>query len=88
MKTLRSDPALYVLMKDKLLQGLSGGYVDDFIGAGNGELKRLEKNTSYKFEMAEDQDLPCDFTGLYLKRQKDGTISQIQHDYLRSLEEL
>lgn len=38
--------------------------------------------------MAEDQSLPCVFTGFSLKRQTDGTIAQDQHDYLRRLEEI
>ena len=59
MKPLRSDPALYVLMKNKLLHGLSGNYVDDLIRTENKDFRNLAKKTNRKFEMAEDQDLPC-----------------------------
>lgn len=86
MKPLRSDPALYVLMKDNLLQGLSGGYVDDLIRTGNKDFRALARKTSHKFEMAEDENLPCVFTGFSLKRQETKAIAQNQHDYLRRLE--
>lgn len=77
-----------MLVKDKLLQNLSGGYVDDLIRAGNGECKRLAKNSSHKFEKTEDQDLPCVFIVFSVKRQKDGTSSQVKHDNLRRLENI
>ena len=68
MKPLRCDPALYVLMKDDILQRLSGWYVDDLISAGNRTFKELGKEINRKFEIAEDQDLPCVSTGFSLKR--------------------
>lgn len=88
MKPLRSDPALYVLMKDNLLQELSGGYVDDLMRAGNKKFRTPAKKTSHRFEMAEDEILPCVFTGFSLKRQGTNAIAQDPHDYLRKLEEL
>ena len=88
MKPLRCDPALYVLMKDNVLQGLSGWYVDELIRTGNTTFKELARETNRKFEMADDQDLPCVFTGFSLKRSQDGTFIQDQHEYLKRLEEL
>ena len=82
MKPLCSDPAIYLLMKDNIPQRLSGWYVDEFIRTGNGTFKELGKKTNRKFEMAEDQDLPCLFTGFSPKRHQNGTIVQGQHEYL------
>ena len=75
-------------MKDNVLQGLSGWYVDDLIRSGNAAFKELARETNRKFEMADDQDLPCLFKGFSLSRHKDGTIIQDQHEYLKRLEEL
>ena len=36
MKPFRIDPAMYYLLADGMLYGISGGYVDDLIRAGNG----------------------------------------------------
>ena len=58
MTPLRSDPALYMLMKNELFQGLLGGYVDELTRTGTEDFKRFAKKTNHKFEMAEDQDLP------------------------------
>lgn len=84
MKALRSNPALYILMEDGLLQGLSGGYVNDLIRARDALFKKLSKKATEKFEITEDQSLPCMFTGFSLSRAKDGTITQEQHAYLKS----
>ena len=60
-------------MKNKLLQGLSGGSVDDLIRTRNKNFKTFAKKTNHIFEMAEDQDLPCVFTEFSLERYTDGT---------------
>ena len=61
MSSLRSDPALYTLITNGVLKGLSGGYVNDLIRAGNQDFKDVSKKTNDRFEMAEDQKLPCSF---------------------------
>lgn len=83
MKPLRSDPALYLLMTNGLLKGISGGYVDDLIRTGDSSFKKLCSMTKRKFDMAEDKGLPCTFTGFSISRTFDNTIVQQQHEYLR-----
>ncbi|CAN8072966.1 unnamed protein product [Agarophyton chilense] len=85
---LRSDPALYIQMKDGLLKGISGGYVDDLLRAGDNGFKKLCIRTNERFDMGEEQSLPCSFTGFSLDRKPDTTIVQEQHSYLKKLEEL
>ena len=48
----------------------------------------MSKKTNARFEMAEEQKLPCSFTGFSLARNKDGDIIQDQHEYLKKLERL
>jgi len=54
MSPFRFDPTLYILMKQGALQGLSGGYLDDIIRAGNAHFKKVARRTHTTFEMAED----------------------------------
>lgn len=61
MKPQRSDLAVYVLMKGTILKGRQGGYVDDLIRSGNKDFRMLAKKASHKFDMADDQELPCIF---------------------------
>ena len=88
MSSLRSDTALYTLITNGVLKGLSEGYVDDLIRAGDQDFKDVSKKTNARFEMAEDQKLPCSFTGFSLARNKDGDIIQDQHEYLKKFERL
>lgn len=88
MRPFRSDPALYILMINGLLTGLSGGYVEDFLRAGNSEFRQVAKKTRQRFDRADDETPPCTFTGFALSRGKDGCLMQDQHGYLRKLESL
>ena len=63
MKPLRSDPSLYVIFKEGILQGLSGTYFDDIIRAGNDGFKALASKTVEIFEMTRVEQIPCMFTG-------------------------
>lgn len=85
---LRSDPALYILLKEVLLKGLSGGYVEDFLRAGNKDFEDISRRTLQWFDMDDDQMLPCTFTGFALRRDENDIIFQDQHEYLRNLEEI
>ena len=86
MKPLRSDPVLYTLIVNGRLRGLSGGYVDDVIRAGDAHFQKVALKTREKFEMAEDKKLPCTFTGFSLSPDENGGFIQDQHQYLRKLE--
>ena len=88
MKSLRSDPALYSLIKEGILRGLSGGYVDDLIRAGDEYFKKVSQKTNEKFDMAENEKIPCTFTGFSLSHNRDGEVIQDQHEYLKKLETL
>ena len=88
MRPLRSDPALYILLAEGLLKGISRGYVDDLIRTGDETFKKLCSKKKEKFDMAEDQSLPCMLTAFSLSRSTEGTTVQGQHEYLRKLEEL
>lgn len=74
MKPLRSDSALDALMTNGLLKGLSGTYVDDLLRCGNSKYRRLCKKTHQRFDMAQEEELPCTFTGFKLRRTDDGLI--------------
>ena len=67
MQPLLSDLALYILMADGLLK-ISGGQVDDLIRTGAKSFKKLCSETKEKFNMAEDQSLPCVFIGFSLSQ--------------------
>ena len=85
MKPMRSDPAFYMSMKNNLLEGMSGTYVDDILPSGNANFRDLAKKTSTRFEMAEDSSLPCQFVGFRLQRGKNGTLELNQEEYVRKL---
>ena len=88
MSPLRSDPVFYTLITNGVLKRLSGGYVDDLIRAGDTDFKEVFKKTNARFEMAEDQKLPCSFTGFSLGKDKNGDVIQDQHKYLKKLDKL
>lgn len=84
MLTLRSDPALYINKDKGKLIGLSGTYVDDIMRVGNDQFRKLSKKTNDMFEMAEDEEIPCRFTGFKLERD-NGIINLQQSEYLSKL---
>lgn len=88
MKPMRSDQALFVWIHDQDLQGLSGCYVDDILRTGNQNFAIHANQTRKRFEMAEDEHLPCTFTGFVISKTASGDYIIDQHDYLRKLESL
>ena len=89
MTPLRSDPSFYVSRdKEGNIQGLSGSYVDDMLRAGNYQFQELARGTGKKFRMADDECLPCDFSGFRLEKEEDGTVYLSQRTYLKNLETL
>ena len=79
MKTLRCDPALYTLKQGGKLIVLSGTYVDDIIRAGDPSFRTLAKETNDKFEMADEEELPCEFTGFKIDRDDQGLLLSLIH---------
>lgn len=63
-------------------------YVEDLIRAGDLYFKKMARKTAERFEMAEDQSIPCVFTGFSILQGSNGEVVQDQHGYLKKLEEL
>lgn len=74
MKAFRFEPSFYYLMENVFLKRLIGGYVYYLLRAGDKDFRKLSAEMNKKFEMAEDQELPCNFTGFSLSRDKNGGI--------------
>ncbi len=85
---LCSDPALYKKLVDCALVGLSGGYVDGMLQAGSPAIRTLSRKTHERFQMGEDEKIPCTFSGFSFERNKDGCLEQHHNFYLRKLEKL
>ena len=88
MSSFRSDPALYKLVRHRVLHVMSSNYVDYLIRAGDRHFKEVAQQTREMSGMAEDVRPPCNFTGFALHRSNDGSMQMKQHVYLRQLEEL
>ena len=88
MTAFKLDPALYYIMSDEVLSGLSGAYVDDFIRSGDSRFREISRRTNSTFDMSDNEELPCTFSGFVLNRNTDGEISIDQRNYLRKLETL
>ena len=84
MKPLRSDPAMYTLIADGILKGMSGGRRSH--SCRFGDFKRLSLKTNKRFDMSQDETLPCPFTGFSLSRNDENEVIQDQHEYLNRLE--
>ena len=87
MVPLRSEPACYIKHEDGKLVGISGSYVDDLLRAGKKSFRDECRKTYEAFDMGEEEDLPCDFTGFYLRRDGD-SILQHQRSHLKNSETL
>ena len=82
MKTLDTDPALYHLVIDGNLAGLSGSYVEDVVRCGTQKFKRHCLSTSERFEMSGDETIPCIFTGFRLSYDSHHAVKIDQHRYI------
>lgn len=70
MEAGRLDPALYYLMVNCVLTGLSGGYVDDLLRVGDSYFRRLLAETNKKLNMAYHENLLCSFTRFPIDQDK------------------
>lgn len=66
MKTFRLDPSLYYIMRDGVLSGVSGLYVDDLLRVRDKNFGGASELTNKKLDMAEEEYLPTYFTGFIL----------------------
>ena len=88
MESTRLDSAFYIWIVNGLLKGMSGSYVDDLMRAGDDDFKELAKKTASRFEMAKDEEPPCEFTGFHLDRADDGTLTMDQQAYVKTIRPL
>lgn len=86
MTSGRLYSALYSLVTDGILKGLSGTYVDDIICAGDCDFKKLCLETDRRVEMTEYSSFPSEFTGFVLDKGEDGSFTVNQNSYFRNLE--
>ena len=75
-------------MADWLFAGLGGSNFDDILRPGPPAFRELLRKTHERFEMGEDQSIPCTFSGFHLEDGKEGCITQHQNMFLRRLEHL
>ena len=85
MKPLDSDPALYHLMIDGILAGLSGSYVDDILRCGTKAFRRHCLPTNKRFEIAADEEIPCTFTGFRLSYDSRQAVQLDQCRYVEKI---
>ena len=85
MTSISLDSAMYIWVVDGLLKGMSGRYVDDLMRAGDDDFKEHARKTAESFEMANDEEPPCDFTGFRLDVSKDNTLTLDQNNYLMTI---
>ena len=62
MNSHRLDLAVYKLMVDGLLAGLSDDYVNDLLRTGRPAFRELSRKTHARFEMDEDESIPYTFS--------------------------
>lgn len=53
MKPLQSDPTLYRLVKDEILHGLSGTYIDEILRGGDQHFRNVANATFQKLKMVD-----------------------------------
>lgn len=76
MSSLRSDPALFYLIAYYFLKMLLNGYADDLIRTGDEPFKRLSRKISERFELTDDNSIPCSITGSALRHSAKREIEQ------------
>lgn len=76
------DPALYALNPGENLKGLVATYVDDLLYAGRTEMRELTEKTKREFEMDKDEDLPLEFTGIFIRKGDDVPFTIDQKSYI------
>ncbi len=85
MVPMKTDPALYLEVKDGNLIGINANYVDDMLRAGTTDFREHCRKTHSTFEMSEEDELPCDFAGFKISGDRNKGFSIDQNQYLRNL---
>ncbi len=88
LEPTKTDPALYIKVRDDQLVGLNANYVDDLLRAGKSEIRQHCRETHSKFGMPEEEDLPCNFAGFTISGDKVNGFSMDQNQYLKDVEHL
>ncbi len=84
MTPFRSDFVLYRLMS----KGPLVGYVDDLLRARSSELKSVPAKTHDRFDMGDDETLPCTLCCFHLSLGEGNCLEQDQNFYLTKLEHI
>ena len=71
-----------------MIQGFSGGYVNDMLRAGNEKFRQLAAKTSERFCMGHDEHIHCEFSGFRIEKDANGVVHHSQKQYLKQLETL
>ena len=82
MQPLKSDAAVFIKRINEKLIGMSATYVDDLLRAGTPEFRALCRKTHVLFDAKEDAELPAEFTGFSIARDKSGTLTLNQIHYI------
>ena len=69
----------------EIVKGLSGTYVDDLLCVGTSKFKEVASKTTRTFDMGDDEELPCSFTGFQLSRNEDVWLVMDQTTYLEAI---
>lgn len=85
MKIFRSSPALYIKRVKNEVISFSGIYVDDMIRTGTAEFRKYSLVTHTRFELGNDKEFHCNFTGFMITRNAGDDIVLHQRDYLEKL---
>lgn len=75
------DPAMYLDVKENQLTRLCGSDVDDMIRVETNGFKNKCRKSHFCFEMSENGQLPCSFSGFHVKYGED-TYSIFKMDHL------
>lgn len=75
------------MLRDKILSGMSGTYVDDFLRAGNSTFKTPSGQTGKQFDMKPCSSPLCKSSGFRIKYYHDATLQQSQLHYVAKREQ-
>ncbi len=75
-------------MRDGQLVGVNANYVDDLLRAGKADFRQDCRDTHSKFEMSEEDDLPCNFAGFKISGDKVNGFNVDRNQYLKNVEHL
>ncbi len=85
MEATKTNPALYINVEDGQLVGQNAKYVDDLLRAGKAEFREHCRVTHSRFEISEEDDLPCDFAGFKISGDMVKGFTVTQNQYFKNV---